>query len=160
MQVAKELRVPLYAVPLLVLRGRYTMRKRMKDVALIADMEQVIRTLAAHHTLFILSSNSTHNIYSVLKRYELESCFEAVYGSVRLLGKAPKLRKMIRRYDLDPATTWYVGDEIRDVQAAHAVGLKVAAVDWGYNSAKALKACHPTKLVSTSGALLKLLNKQ
>ncbi|MBL8376524.1 MAG: HAD-IA family hydrolase [Burkholderiales bacterium] len=33
---------------------------------------------------------------------------------------------------VDPATCLYVGDDLRDIQAGHAAGMKTLAVTWGY----------------------------
>lgn len=148
-QIAKEFRIPLYSVPFLLFRGRAMMRKRMAEVKLIDGMEQVIRDLSKTHKLFILSSNSAFNIRVLLRRYGLTDSFVAVYGGVRLLGKARKLNKIIRRFGLKRATTWYVGDEVRDVDAANAAGIKVAAVSWGYNSSDALMQHQPTTLLTS-----------
>lgn len=37
-----------------------------------------------------------------------------------------------RRLALDPARCWYVGDDLRDVQAAHAAGMRAVAAAYGY----------------------------
>ncbi|CAN5350770.1 HAD family hydrolase [soil metagenome] len=148
-QIAKEFRIPLYSVPFLLFRGRAMMRKRMQEVELIRGIEQTIRDLSKTHKLFILSSNSSSNVRALLDRYELAGNFIAIYGSVRLLGKAKKLAKIIRRFKLEQSTTWYVGDEVRDVDAAKQAGINVAAVSWGYNNTEMLMRHQPTVLVGT-----------
>ena len=40
--------------------------------------------------------------------------------------------KLLARMDADPGTALMVGDSIHDVEAAHAAGLKVVVVSWGY----------------------------
>lgn len=37
-----------------------------------------------------------------------------------------------RRLALPPESCWYVGDDLRDVQAAHAAGMRSVAVEYGY----------------------------
>jgi len=37
-----------------------------------------------------------------------------------------------RQLALEPARCWYVGDDLRDVQAAHAAGMRAVAVEYGY----------------------------
>lgn len=39
------------------------------------------------------------------------------------------------RLGLAPGECLYVGDDLRDVQAAHAAGMRSAAVEWGYHGA-------------------------
>lgn len=36
------------------------------------------------------------------------------------------------RIQVDPAEAWYVGDDLRDIQAGRAAGLKTVAAAWGY----------------------------
>ncbi len=46
---------------------------------------------------------------------------------------APLLRaaKLLK---VPPAACWYVGDDLRDIQAARASGMRPVAVEWGYHS--------------------------
>jgi phosphoglycolate phosphatase len=37
-----------------------------------------------------------------------------------------------RRLALSPADCWYVGDDLRDIQAGHAAGMTTIAAAWGY----------------------------
>ncbi len=37
-----------------------------------------------------------------------------------------------RRLDLNPADCWYVGDDLRDIQAGKAAGMPTIAAGWGY----------------------------
>jgi phosphoglycolate phosphatase len=37
------------------------------------------------------------------------------------------------RLALAPAACCYLGDDLRDVQAAHAAGMRAFAVEWGYH---------------------------
>jgi len=45
--------------------------------------------------------------------------------------------KLLARMDADPGTALMVGDSIHDVEAAHAAGLPVIAVSWGYTQVPA-----------------------
>ncbi len=45
--------------------------------------------------------------------------------------------KLLDRMDADPGTALMVGDSIHDVEAAHAAGLPVIAVSWGYTQVPA-----------------------
>ncbi len=42
------------------------------------------------------------------------------------------LLEAARRLDLRPQECWYVGDDLRDVQAGRAAGMKTIAAAWGY----------------------------
>jgi phosphoglycolate phosphatase len=47
---------------------------------------------------------------------------------------APLLRAA-ELLDLPPAACWYVGDDLRDIQAARAAGMHAVAVEYGYHGA-------------------------
>lgn len=42
------------------------------------------------------------------------------------------LLEAARRLGLPPQECWYVGDDLRDIQAGHAAGMKTIAAAWGY----------------------------
>ncbi|MCC6778440.1 MAG: HAD hydrolase-like protein [Hyphomicrobiales bacterium] len=66
-----------------------------------------------------------------------------------LLGKAAKLRSVVRPNDSDPDRTIAIGDEVRDIEAARAVGLATGAVGWGYATLALLRAQQPDHLFSS-----------
>ena len=66
-----------------------------------------------------------------------------------LFGKPPKLRQVLRRYGMQPAEALYVGDEMRDAEAARAVGIAFAAVSWGFATPEALRRQTPERLFAS-----------
>jgi phosphoglycolate phosphatase len=89
----------------------------------------------------------------------LDRYFVNIYGGAGLLGKARSLFKLFKREGVDPTTSWYIGDETRDIIGAHAAGLKIISVSWGYNSRQALLDKEPELLVDTPEELTKALKK-
>jgi phosphoglycolate phosphatase len=63
-----------------------------------------------------------------------------------LFGKAAKFRSVMRRARVDPARAIAIGDEVRDIEAARAVGIACGAVSWGYAAPDALAAPEPDVL--------------
>ena len=66
-----------------------------------------------------------------------------------------------RRLGVAPADCWYVGDDLRDVEAGHAAGMLTVACAWGYCGALApsgwgadLLIEPPTELVELVGAVV------
>ena len=132
------------------------LHRHLVDIRPQPGVREVLESLhAAGERLYILSSNSNENVEKYLQHHRLASYFSGVYGGASLLGKAPRLNKLIEAEKVDVAKSWYVGDETRDVIAAHAVGLRIISVSWGYNSREALAAKEPDLLVDKPGQLLK-----
>ena len=63
----------------------------------------------------------------------------------RLFGKPAKLRRVVQRFAVPPSQAIYVGDELRDGEAAQAAGIDFAAVAWGYSTPEALRAQRPAR---------------
>jgi phosphoglycolate phosphatase len=145
-----ELKIPVWRAPVLLFRGRRELRRRMDEVGLFYGMPELIKTLSDEgYELHIISLNSTHNIKHLLRLHRLDSYFTTIRGSgsVRLWGKARVARGLLKRFGHDRDDTVYIGDEIRDVQAAREAGIKAIAVTWGYNNVKILHDSKPDKVV-------------
>jgi len=153
-----ELKVPKWRVPLLLFRGRRMLRKHLTGIPVHAGMPIMLEMLQAQGILmYILSSNSTENVREYLRWHKLSQYFSGVYGGASLVGKAPRLLKLIEKEGLETKNSWYVGDETRDVSAARAVGLHIVSVTWGFNTRKALAAKKPDALADTAEDLLQIL---
>ncbi|SFG90538.1 HAD-IA family hydrolase [Methylobacterium gossipiicola] len=113
--------------------------------AMLADLD------AAGVPLAIVSSNTRANIEAVLgpeaHRFRHFAC------GASLFGKGKRLSALIREAGFAPETVLYVGDEIRDHDAARSVGCAFAAVAWGYTHVEALRATGPALVLSEPGAL-------
>jgi phosphoglycolate phosphatase-like HAD superfamily hydrolase len=51
----------------------------------------------------------------------------------------------------------FVGDELRDIEAAQETGVHMAAVTWGYNSTAALEAAGPDYLIADPMGICRLV---
>lgn len=159
-EVVKELHVPFWRVPVLLARGRAQMTSHLAEVKLFEGIPEMLEALHREgHVMFIVSSNSSRNVHTFLRLHELEHYFVRVYGGAALMGKAPALRKIMRQNHIDPKAALYIGDEVRDIEAAVKVGIRDVAVAWGFNGEQALKAKEPFALARQPSDLPKLLAK-
>ena len=144
----------------LFLKGRRRMHPVMRNVHPYDGMPEIVRKLHNEgHELFMLSSNRARNIRTFLRNHELQRYFLQVYGNVSLFGKAPALRKLLRDQQLELANAIYIGDEMRDVQAAQSIGMRVVGVLWGFARAESLRELKPTAVAATPEDLLKVLEE-
>ena len=104
----------------------------------------------------ILSSNSQENIEIFLKNHKLD-LFDFIHSTSKVWSKDTTLKKIISKYHIPLADMFYIGDETRDIIMAKKVGVKMAAVTWGYNSAAALSKHNPDFLLNSPQELLKLI---
>ena len=142
-------------LPVLLARGRRMLKSNISNLPLIAGMEEALPELRRESTCFgILTSNASDNVERFLKAHGIRNLFTFVSTTSKLTGKSKHLRSIARTFSLDLPRMLYVGDEIRDVRAAHKAGIASAAVTWGLNSSDSLRANHPTFLVDHPSELL------
>lgn len=105
----------------------------------------------------LASSNSLSNVGALLGDKTLK-LFSAVECSSSIFGKAHHLRKIRQSIAIDKIHTIYIGDEIRDSQAARKVGIQYGAVAWGYTNFQALLTEKPNIAFRTPRDLLELID--
>ena len=160
LDVARELKLPRWQWPFLLIRGRRMMTKRLDEVLPFADMPAVIKDLHSKgYNLLVMSSNSQVNVQRVLDNRSLSQYFSYIKGGIGLMGKSKGLRELIRQENLDIANCIYVGDEPRDVEGSRKVGMLCVSVTWGFNAPELLRDHHPLAVVDTPQQLRKELKK-
>lgn len=158
-KAVRELRVPLYRVPKLLLNGRQKMHERIHEVHPFPGIPEVLSVLHQQgNHLLVISSNSEQNVRSFLRANHLEGYFDGVYGGVGIFDKAGALRKVMRRNKLDPANCFYIGDEVRDIMGASRVDVRTVSVAWGYQHETALKRHHPFAIARQPTDLLEIFD--
>jgi phosphoglycolate phosphatase len=144
LKAAKEMHISPAQLPRLLIKGRALMKSRMHQVKAFAGIAPVLRELHEDgNKLFIISSNSQPNVEEFLKDNNLLDCFDRVYGGVGLFSKARVLKKVMRHNRIKADESFYIGDEVRDINAAKHAGVRIVSVAWGYNDVGALKDENP-----------------
>jgi phosphoglycolate phosphatase len=142
-ELLRYLGVPRWKIPRIARDLRSLMQRDIDSIRRFDGVEPMLQALAADGIrLGIVSSNAAENIARVLG----PDCLALIgwlESGASLFGKQTLLKRVLRRAAVRPADAIYVGDEIRDVQAAHAAGMRAGAVTWGYNSPDVLRACAP-----------------
>ena len=54
---------------------------------------------------------------------------------------------------------YYIGDEVRDIEAAKEAGINSVAVTWGFSDLAQLKKAKPFALITKPEQLLDIINK-
>lgn len=159
--ILKKLDISWWQAPFLLVRGRRAMAKHIDRVRPFKGIPEVVKALdASHNKLFIMSTNSTVNVRQFLRTNNLQTYFTHVYGSVGLFGKAKKLRKIIKHNHLKHELCVYVGDEGRDIEAAHDVGVKSIAVAWGFSSVDLLEQLKPSAFARQPHDILEIIDSK
>lgn len=158
--MARALGVPWIKLPGLYFKGRSAMGSYIHEFKTFKGMPELFEKLHSEgHELFILSNNSLHNIRLFLRHHDLRKYFMEVYGGVGVLGKPGMLHKLLRDNNLNIKNAITVGDEVRDISAAHAVGMRIVAVTWGLCLEQDLATLKPTAIAHNTAELLKILEE-
>ncbi len=145
----RELGLPLWKLPRVVNSMRRRMSEHTGTLPLFPGISDVLNRLAAGGVqLAIVSSNSRENVERVLGADNAGLVSHFACG-VSMLGKAAKLRQVIRRSDVQPSEAIYIGDEVRDAEAAAKAGIAFGAVTWGQHSKEILGRQNPTEMFTT-----------
>lgn len=146
--------------PMLLHKGRREMSKNMHLFKSFPGIPDLIKKLHAEgHELFVLSSNSKKNIKYFLKHQKLEKYFVDYYGGIGVFSKTPALRRLLKDHEIDVKDAVYIGDEVRDIEAARAIGLRIIAVSWGFASRDNLVAAKPMQVIDSSDELIDILEE-
>lgn len=123
----------------------------------LAFLEQYAAAIAAHSRLFdgitellneleqqdlrwgVVTNKAGHLTEVLLPLIGLERAACVVSGDTtpHLKPHPASLLEAARRLELTPEACWYVGDDLRDIQAARAAGMYAIAVGYGYSGAAA-----------------------
>ena len=159
-EMLKELKVPLWKVALMAAEMRKLMASRISETKLFPGTSGLLESLSRSGVrLGIVSTNSYDNISNILgpDNTALIRYFEC---GVSLFGKAAKLRKALRASRIPAGEALYVGDELRDLNAARAAGLAFGAVTWGYNSVSAFQKRAPEEIFPTMEQMVQRLSSE
>lgn len=145
----RALGLPLWKVPRVVSGMRGRMARHKGAFSIFPGIGDALRRLTASGVqLAVVSSNSRENVERVLGVENAKLIAHFGCG-VSVFGKAAKLRQVLRRSGVPPEQAIYIGDEIRDGEAADKAGIAFGAVLWGQHSLEALRAHHPAEIFNS-----------
>jgi phosphoglycolate phosphatase len=155
LETFRELKVSLLKVPLIAARVKKEFQREVHLSKPFVQMEQVIPKLSDRFTLGILTSNTEANVRQFLEVHQL-SFFDFIYSSSNLFGKSRGIKRIMREKKISAEEMIYIGDEMRDIEAAKTSGIEMVAVSWGAHTAKALASLRPSYLIHYPDELLEL----
>ncbi|MDG9669363.1 HAD-IA family hydrolase [Hahella sp. CR1] len=142
-EIMDFLGISAWRTPQLAREFRKRAAGKMTSVKPFPHIKETLQRLTDHdYKLGIGSSNSESNIRMFLKHNDLE-VFDYFSCGMSLSGKAHKLRALLKNEKIQAHEAIYIGDELRDIEAARKAGLKCGSVAWGYNTFTRLKEEQP-----------------
>lgn len=155
-EIIQQMRLSFFQLPFLAYWVRKELGKGVDSLSPFPDINYVIEYLHKQNIqVGILTSNTKGNVVRFLQNHGLVVDF--IYAKSSLFGKHHTLKRMMLELKLHPQQILHVGDEVRDIEASKKVGVKVAAVTWGFNSEKVLRKYSPDYLITRPSELLEKL---
>jgi phosphoglycolate phosphatase len=151
--------VPKSKVNRIVRLARTRMRKDIDSLNPFEDICENLDILkSTGYKLGVVTSNSRENVKRFFERHEMDQ-FNFIDAGSRLLSKSYYIKRRMKRDRLSRDDVLYVGDEVRDIEAARQSGVKNIAVSWGFNSRRYLAKYKPDYLIDKPGELLTVVTQ-
>lgn len=139
----RHLGVSAWKMPLIARHMRARMTADIGAITLFPGVDEMLRRLAdAGVRIAIVTSNTEANVRRVLGPRNAVLVRHWQCG-VSVLGKQPRMRKVLRAAGIPAWEAISIGDEIRDLHASRAAGIAFGAVGWGAARLDALRALAP-----------------
>ncbi|MGI6542053.1 MAG: HAD hydrolase-like protein [Limnochordia bacterium] len=156
-EIIKHLGVPIWKIPQVGMHFISLMAENIHRIRLFDGVGDMLKRIKQEGiTLAILTSNSYDNVVGVLGP-EITALISYFECGAALFGKRPKLKRLCHKSGIKPQDTLYIGDEVRDLEAARAVKMAFGAVNWGYTRPDTLWAHNPDFVFTTIAEVVELL---
>ena len=157
-EILRRLEVPIWKLPLIAAEMRRLKIAASADIPLFDGAAQLLVDLRRHGVATaIVSSDSEASIRRTLG--EAAGIVARYDCSSSMFGKAPKLRRTLQAMGASPVQSIYIGDEVRDGEAAADAGLPFGAVAWGYTHPDTLAPFAPGRLFRSFAELAEALRQ-
>ena len=157
--ILKELGISLLKVPCIAKKLKSAMNKHINELKPKEGMVAVLVELEKNSIVYgVLTSNSRENVDDFARKNNI-TMIDFIYTGQNLFAKHKRILSLLKRKNLDPHHVVYVGDEIRDIEAAKKAHIKCIAVTWGFNSKERLKKHNPDFIVASPSELFSAIKQ-
>ena len=156
-EILKYLRISFFKLPFVVRRARKRINSKIAGLEPTVDLAPTLRVIKEKgYSVGIVTTNIEDNVRKFLHSNDMD-VFDFFYTTRQVFGKHKTLSRILKDHKLTNSDVFFVGDEIRDVEAARKVGIKMIAVTWGFNTRDALKGSAPDFLVDSPDEIQKII---
>jgi phosphoglycolate phosphatase len=156
-EVIKYSGLPVFQIPFLVKRVKDELKKNIENVEPSKDIKDAIKELSQEkYEMGIVTSNLKESVEKFLKQHDM-NFFGSIHSESNIFGKGVVLKKVIKEGNLDPGNVIYLGDEVRDIDAARTAGIRIISVAWGFNLEERLRKHSPDWLIKKPQEILDIL---
>ena len=156
LEIISHLDIPLWKLPIIAKHMRSLMAKDINKITLFEGVDFLLQKLTEKGVkLGIVSSNACDNISRILGNVNMSYIDFSECGS-SMFGKVSKLKKILKKSGVDNKYSIFIGDELRDIEAAKKVNISSGVVSWGYNKIQILKEKTPDEVFLNMNEILEI----
>jgi phosphoglycolate phosphatase len=147
--ILKHLGISLFKLPFVIRKTRREINSHIALLSPSVDLLPILKLLKENGCqVGIVTTNIEENVKKFLHANNLDQ-FDFFYTAKKVFGKDRTISKIIKDMKLEKSKVYFVGDEVRDIEAGKKAGIKTIAVSWGYNNKDALAKEHPDYLIDS-----------
>jgi len=156
-EILKHLGISMFKLPFVVRKARREINSHIELLHPSVDLLPVLKLLKKNNCkLGIVTTNIEENVMKFLHSNNLDQ-FDIFYTTRKVFGKDRTISRILKDMKLEKSDVYYVGDEVRDVEAGKKAGVQTVAVSWGYNTREALSKEHPSFVIDSPEELGKII---
>ena len=153
----KSLEISKFKLFLYTFKFLRRMNSKIEGLVTFEGIPQVLKDLKEKNIkLGIITTNTRRMVKKFIRDDQVEY-FDFIKQCYFMFGKSRMLKFTVSKLGLKPEEVIYIGDETRDIKAAKKVGIKSAAVTWGYNVESILSETNPDYVIRRPVELLHLV---
>jgi phosphoglycolate phosphatase len=150
--------LPMTKIPFFVSRVRNILKKDIENIRPISGIPEALgQIFLENYEMHVVTSNSKENVEKFLEKNNLEF-FSSVNSERNIWGKGKALKNFLKKRRSRSNEVVYLGDEIRDIEAARDAGMRIISVGWGFNDIDRLRRHDPDWLIKSPEEILGIIN--
>ena len=156
LDILRSLEISLIKLPFVIRKARKEINSHIAYLSPTVDLLPVLKYLKRNNfKIGIVTTNTEENVRKFLHANNLDF-FDLFYTTKKIFGKDKAISKIIKDMRLEKSRVFFIGDEIRDIEAGKKAGVKTIGVSWGYNTREALQKHKPDFLIDSPHELEKI----
>ena len=152
----KEYKISKISMLKRVLRLKKQIHLELYDYPPVKGLVEVLKKIYKTDNLYILSTNKLENIRKYLNKFGLNNYFKEIFEDKSYFEKSHAIDGLLKKIKADKTDIYYIGDEVRDIEAAKESGIKSVSAAWGFEGDGLLKSANPDFLFHRPEELLSL----
>lgn len=153
-ELIESFKLNIFQKTLLLNKVRKLIEEQTENFRIVSNMKDVLAKLSKKGINLVLVTSNTESVVNrVFEKYFI-TYFDEKYFKSGLTDKDKVLSKLAEKYS--GTKIFYIGDEVRDVEASKTAGVKSVAVTWGFNSKELLEKSEPDFLFTHPREILKI----